>query len=265
MKAAIVFLLPVLLLSQQQTTVGTYTLNLSIPNSPAGTFLNRLAKISGSPAQGSTAQTTDTKAVGIVTSGNGTSGNAQIAVLGSALCAFDGPTVAGDYFTLSPSVAGDCHDAGAACPTTTQGMGLAMTTHGAAGTWTVQVIPNICSLVGTVQAPTFIVDSVVDSQACSAVRFSGGVTLTCNAADGSVVGTTTIAVVQNTPNRVVYAWAGQSSVFCVFALNADLGNPVQSNIGGPGDGGPVTLPPGGVGYACADGTPGYAPVFGIIN
>ena len=47
-----------------------------------------------------------------------TSSIAQIAVTGQANCTFDGATTAGDYVTISSTIAGDCSDAAPLNPTT---------------------------------------------------------------------------------------------------------------------------------------------------
>ncbi len=84
--------------------------------------------------------TTDTDGVvGIVTGGAGTAGNAQIAVGGQASCAFDGATTAGDYVTISSTTAGDCKDAGATRPGSSQTIGRVLSTNAGAGTYAVAV------------------------------------------------------------------------------------------------------------------------------
>jgi len=81
-----------------------------------GTSNALVAKLSANNTVIRTA-TTDTEAVGIVVSGGGNSGSAQVAVAGSVSCTFDNTAAVGDYVQISTGTAGDCHDAGAALPT----------------------------------------------------------------------------------------------------------------------------------------------------
>jgi hypothetical protein len=51
----------------------------------------------------------------------------EVAVTGKVSCVFDGtPITAGDYVQISPTTAGDCHDAGPARPTSGQIIGFAL-------------------------------------------------------------------------------------------------------------------------------------------
>src|SRR5439155_14029921 len=88
--------------------------------------------------------TSDTKgAIGIVVAGAGTSGNAQITRTGTASCVFDGATTAGDYVQISSTTAGDCHDDGAAFPTSGgQILGRVLSTNGAGGTYAMVLYPG---------------------------------------------------------------------------------------------------------------------------
>jgi len=98
-----------------------------------GTALNKLAQLTGSPSTAVTATTGETSGIiGVVVGGAGTTGNAQIATVGVASCTFDNATTAGDYVQISPSFAGDCHDAGASTPTSGQILGLVLSS-GSAG------------------------------------------------------------------------------------------------------------------------------------
>src|SRR5205823_6870216 len=110
--------------SQAQTFSGGVDLAASAiavevtNDTTTGTTVNKLAKLTGAPSKAVITATTDTAgAFGIVVGGAGTSGNAQIARLGTASCVFDGATTAGDYVQISSTTAGDCHDAGATFPT----------------------------------------------------------------------------------------------------------------------------------------------------
>jgi hypothetical protein len=106
--------------------------------------VNKLAKLSGGTAV--ITSTSDIQgALGIVVNGAGTSGSAQIAAVGQALCEFDGATVAGDFVTISQSTGGDCHDYGAVLPTsglyppTGQALGRVLTTNASGGTYPVSL------------------------------------------------------------------------------------------------------------------------------
>ena len=102
--------------------------------SSTGTTINKLAKLTGAPSTALITATTDTSgAVGIVIGGAGTSGNAKIAVVGEASCAFDGATIAGDYVAISSGTAGDCTDAGATFPSSGQVLGRVLATLASAG------------------------------------------------------------------------------------------------------------------------------------
>lgn len=103
-----------------------------------GTTTNYLAKLTGAPSTAIVAGTSDTSGiVGLVVSGAGTTGSALIARSGSASCAFDGSTTAGDYVIVSTTAAGKCHDTGAATYPTgaVQVLGRVLSTNVGAGTY----------------------------------------------------------------------------------------------------------------------------------
>jgi hypothetical protein len=108
-----------------------------------GTVLNKIAVlVAVNPSTVTLAGTGDTTGgSGIVIGGAGTTGNAQIAREGEALCVFDGATTASDYVQMSPTVAGDCHDAGAAVPASGQIFGRVLSTNGAGGTYNMTIAP----------------------------------------------------------------------------------------------------------------------------
>jgi hypothetical protein len=112
-----------------------------IPNAGVtGTALNQLAKLTGAPATAILASTSDTTGIiGVVVDGAGTTGNAQIARGGQALCVFDGATVPGDYVQISSAVAGDCDDAGATLPSSGEIIGRVLSTNATAGTFAMVV------------------------------------------------------------------------------------------------------------------------------
>lgn len=130
-------------LNQQPAGTGT---TMVIPNDTVtGTTVNRLAKLTGAPSQAIITATTDTEnAVGVVTSGAGTTGNATITILGQASCAFDGATTAGNYVVISSVTAGMCHDGGSSFPTAQAAYGRVLSTNGGAGTYVIELMtPDI--------------------------------------------------------------------------------------------------------------------------
>jgi hypothetical protein len=105
-----------------------------------GTTVNKLAKPNTSGAAVISAITDIDGMLGIVVgeTAGGTSavttGNAQIATSGQASCIFDGQTVAGDYVSISATVAGDCLDGGTSRPLTNQTIGRVLTANSGVGT-----------------------------------------------------------------------------------------------------------------------------------
>lgn len=127
---------------QNNPTINGVVTTVSVANAPVvGTTLNKVAKLTGAPSVAVIVGLTDTAGVlGIVVSGAGTTGNAQIARTGIAPCVFDGATTAGHYVGVSTSVAGDCTDLGATWPTTfVQILGRVWETNGGAGTYNVHI------------------------------------------------------------------------------------------------------------------------------
>lgn len=120
-------------------TIAASTTNIIIANEGVtGTTANYLAKLTGAPSTAVVAGTSDTSGVvGIVVSGAGTTGSALIARSGSASCAFDGATTAGDYVIVSTTAAGKCHDTGAATYPSgnIQVLGRVLSTNVGAGTY----------------------------------------------------------------------------------------------------------------------------------
>ena len=126
--------------------IGTGNVNMTVANSSStGTTTNRLAKLTGAPSTALITATSDTEnAVGVCTSGCGTTGNATIAILGQVNCDFDGATTAGNFVTISSTTAGKCHDAGSAFPTSGAAYGKVLTTNGASGTFSMELMtPDI--------------------------------------------------------------------------------------------------------------------------
>jgi len=92
-----------------------------ITNDVSGTTLNTLVRLTNTETV-ATVPTTNPLAIGIIASGAGTSGKAEVVLAGVTNCLFDNATVVGDYVVISSTfvsaspVAGNCHDAGAKDP-----------------------------------------------------------------------------------------------------------------------------------------------------
>lgn len=119
-------------------SLANLTLTTQVANAGStGTTLHKLAKLTGAPSTAVVTATTDTaSAIGIVTAGAGTSGNATIAIQGQATCTFDNATTAGDYVQISSVTAGNCHDAGSSAPSI-EAIGRVLSTNGSAGTYNI--------------------------------------------------------------------------------------------------------------------------------
>jgi hypothetical protein len=124
-------------------SLASTALSMTVANEQStGTSANRLAKLTGAPSAAILTSATDTTgALGVVVSGAGSTGTAEIATAGQAQCAFDGPAIAGDYVIISNSVAGDCHDAGLAYPVGLQIIGRVLVSNSAAGSNSVALFP----------------------------------------------------------------------------------------------------------------------------
>jgi hypothetical protein len=161
-----------------------------LPNAATtGTTLNKLAKVTGSPATAIIAATSDTSGmIGIVIDGAGTTGSAQIAQGGQASCVFDGATTTGDYIQISSTVGGDCHDAGASYPGIGQVLGRVLSTNAAAGTFAMLVAGaevrwsdagwgpgNNRNLVGRFTTQTFTVPRLSEVQDCYLQQYDNSV------------------------------------------------------------------------------------------
>jgi hypothetical protein len=110
-----------------------------VTNSAAALTAGHLVKLSGAPSTTVTAATTDTDGIiGIVINSPAGGATSKVAVSGQASCVFDNSTVAGDFVTISTGTAGDCHDAGATRPATSQTIGWVLAS-GSAGTYAVNL------------------------------------------------------------------------------------------------------------------------------
>jgi hypothetical protein len=123
--------------------VTTGPLTQSVPNGSNSTTTNKLMIYQS--GGGYTFQTalvsSTTNVTGICLSSCTNTGNAIMAVGGTAQCVFDGATTAADWVVASTTVAGDCHDAGATVPTAVQVLGQVNSTNGGAGTYGVDLNP----------------------------------------------------------------------------------------------------------------------------
>lgn len=127
--------------AQAPTSPGLLT-SVITNDTSTGTTVNKLAKLTSS-SKVVIAATTDTDGIiGVVLSGAGTTGVAQIGVNGVIRCVFDGTATAGDYVQISSSVAGDCKDAGVARPANVQVLGRVVTGGAGAGTYTIALQVN---------------------------------------------------------------------------------------------------------------------------
>jgi hypothetical protein len=139
--------------SFDMSTTGAQTFEIC-NDSTTGTSLNFLAKLNGAnPSCAVKLATTDvSSAMGVVSGGSGTSGNAVIAYRGYASCSFDGATSAGDYVQISSTNAGDCHDTGSTYPSSGQVLGRVLSTNAAAGTYTTLLGPEVLAASGAVSS-----------------------------------------------------------------------------------------------------------------
>jgi len=201
-----------------------------------GTALNFLAKYNGA-ACAVKAGTSDTDgAIGVVSGGSGTSGNAVITYRGYALCSFDQSTVAGDFVVASVTNAGDCHDAGATRPTGVQVLGRAESTNSGAGTYAMRVglespegagVASIFGRTGMVVAASgdYSVGQITGAAPIASPIFTGTVQApTASVGDNS----TRVATTAYVKNEAQFAWtcpvAGSSAVSqnCNWTLPAGL-------------------------------------------
>lgn len=112
-----------------------------------GTIVHRLAKptVPGSLGELSSLtvlSTLDTGgALGIVVAKDPSSTNVTLAYFGRPDCDFDGPTTAGDYITISSTLAGGCHDAGPTFPTSGQLIGRTLNSNASSGTYPIALFP----------------------------------------------------------------------------------------------------------------------------
>src|ERR1700738_3960286 len=108
--------------------------------SPVGTTTNKLAKLTGAPSTATTAPAGATGGIiGVCVNSCGTHGQAHIQTGGTASRVLPAATTACDYVQNSPSISGDCHDAGATYPASGQVIGRVLSTNASAGTRTIDI------------------------------------------------------------------------------------------------------------------------------
>lgn len=169
-----------------------------------GTTVNKLAKLTGSPATAVIATTTDTtgNVIGIVTGGAGTTGSAQIAITGQASCVFDGAITAGHYVQVSVTAGGSCHDGGATLPTSAQILGIIIATTNASPGATPQAVTLFPpGIVGTNSSSAGTVTSVATSGLATGGTITTTGTVTVTAATKSDEQAGTSAVLATTPSQ----------------------------------------------------------------
>jgi len=203
-----------------------YFSQISNAGGAIGTTANKLAKVTGNPSTALISTAGDTSgALGIVTAGAGIGGTATIQMSGLTNCVFDNSTLAGDYVAISPSVAGDCHDAGASFPTSGQVLGRVLSTNGSAGTYQMFLFAaeqqgSSASSSGTVTSVGVSVASVPE------IAVSGG----------PITGSGTFTFTKNaeSANTVAAGPASGGAAAWAFRLlvGADLPNPSSTSLGG---------------------------------
>lgn len=126
-----------LVLSPNGLSVVGSAYGLQYPNSANGSTNNLLACIDPTSvlvSQVTTCPISALNAIGVVHSGGGATGNAQVSQSGFENCIFDNQTIIGDSVVPSTTAAGQCSDAGAVRPPQTQGIGRVVTVNSGAGT-----------------------------------------------------------------------------------------------------------------------------------
>lgn len=118
--------------------LGTNTLRTTYPNEVAtGTTNGLLAKLvpTSNPATVTRAALSDLGVLGVVVSGGGTSGSAQVATHGQVACTFENAATSGNLVLVGTTTAGMCRDSGVTqlslVPASSQVLGRVIDTGGA--------------------------------------------------------------------------------------------------------------------------------------
>jgi hypothetical protein len=98
------------------TSANPSAITVGYTNAAGGTTNGLIVKLNGTSNTIVNVGTSDTEALGIVLTGGGTSGTAQVATVGAVACTFDNSTTAGHYVQISTGTAANCTDAGAPVP-----------------------------------------------------------------------------------------------------------------------------------------------------
>lgn len=141
------------------TIQGNEVISTYVNEAVTGTFLNRLAQLSGLGTVSVPGISATSGVIGICVSGCSTTGSSQIAASGILTCTFDGATTANDYAQISSTLQGFCHDAGATFPTNgNQVLGRVLSTNGGTGNYSMQFFsPEIKASVITATAKADLV------------------------------------------------------------------------------------------------------------
>jgi hypothetical protein len=162
--------------------------------SVTGTTTNKLAKLTGAPSTVVISSAGDTGGVvGICDSACGTTGTAEITVQGTGVCVTDNSVTAGDYATISASVAGDCHSSGSTFPLGTQVVGRFLET-GAAGTRIIMLF-GAEFLTNTGGAGTTLLNTYANIAATA-----------CNGANSGQLGFTSNSIYTGRCNGSTWEW-----------------------------------------------------------
>ena len=197
-------------------------LSIQLNNAVSGTSTNKLVKLTGAPSTGTIMSTSDTSnALGVCISGCGNAPGIPIAtvqILGITQCAFDGATTAGDAFTISTTVAGDCHDTGSVTPpgNPQQGLGYVFSTNAVAGTYAA-FIDNVGILSAAVPPTNFLLANASSTGTTlnKLVKFTGAPSkgvITATTDTNNAIGICTSTC--GTSGTAVIQYDGQAS--CVF-------------------------------------------------
>ena len=128
--------------------------NLGVPvvitltnNTTTGPVTSELVTSTGVPSTATVAPASTTNGIqGVCVSNCTNSGSSKIQILGLVNCVFDNASTAGHFVTISTSLAGECHDAGATQPTGVPTVGIVQVTNASAGTNQIQIGPPMSSL-----------------------------------------------------------------------------------------------------------------------